>query len=122
MKSYSANLIDGIEDNIVSLGRYDAMSELKKKVNGYRRFWKRVYIGVTCNPQQRWTKHISNDWRKMVLLYEAYRPDIAISMERELISYARGCGFIIDIENVNPGGEGLSCEQKSNYLYVLVGN
>ncbi len=111
-----------IEENIVLLGRDDAMPKLKQKINGYRRLWKRVYIGVTSNPARRWAKHELNGWRKMVLLYDAYRPDIAISMGIELITYARSCGFIIEIENVSRGGEGIGSAARSNYLYILVGN
>lgn len=122
MTAYLSSLADNIEVNIVSLGRYDAMPILKQKLNGYRRIWKRVYIGVTSNPERRWAKHASNGWQKMVLLYDAYRPDIAVEMERELIEHAHDCRYIIDIENINLGGEGLSHEQRSNYLYVIVSN
>lgn len=122
VNSYPIDLDDFIEENIVSLGRYEAMPKLKQKVNGYRRYWSRVYIGVTSSPQQRGAKHRLNGWRKMILLYEAYRPDIAIDMERELIVHAHQCGFIVSIENINPGGEGISSNNRVNYLYVLVGN
>lgn len=122
MNSLPEYLEDRIEDNIVSLGRYEAMPKLKQKVNGYRRLWRRVYIGVTSSPQHRWAKHSLNNWYKMVILYEAYRSDIAIDMERELIEYAHQCGFIIGIDNINPGGEGISNKEGTNYLYILVGN
>ena len=56
----------------------------------------------------------------MVLLYEAFRADIACELERELIDYAHNCNFRIAPENVNPGGEGISNEPRSNYVYLLV--
>ncbi len=58
----------------------------------------------------------------MVLLYEAYRADIAIDMERALIDYAHQCNFLIPPDNINPGGEGVFANQNHHYLYVLVGN
>jgi hypothetical protein len=109
-----------IEDNIVRVGRDEAMSHLKPMLNGYRRVWNRIYIGVTANSEERWAKHSLNGWAKMVLLYEAYRPDIAVDLERDLIDYARRCNFIIPIENITPGGEGIDNAQGYHYLYVLV--
>lgn len=109
-----------IEANIVRVGRYEAMAQLKPMLNGYRRSWSRVYIGVTANPERRWGKHARNGWRKMVLVYEAIRPDIAQHLERDLIDYAHRCGFQVEVENVNPGGEGISSQNRKNYLYVLV--
>ncbi len=109
-----------IEDNIVRVGRDEAMSHLKLKLNGYRNSWSQVYIGVTANPETRWAEHVRNGWQKMVLIYEAFRPDIARDLEQDLIDYAHRCDFRIAVENVKPGGEGLSDEIRSNYLYVLV--
>ena len=58
----------------------------------------------------------------MVLLYEAYRADIAIDLERELIDYARQSNFILPPDNISPGGEGVRDNKKHHYLYVLVGD
>lgn len=109
-----------IEDNIVRVSRFEAMSQLKLKLNGYRYNWGQVYIGVTATPESRWAKHVRNGWHKMVLLYEAIRPDIARALEKMLIAYAHECNFRIAVENVNPGGEGLTDEIRNNYLYILV--
>jgi hypothetical protein len=116
-----------LEYNLVSLGYEKAMPELKKKLNGYRRFWNRVYIGVTSDPDRRIVKHEYNNrhepdrWSKLVCLYDAYTPEIAQDMEQKLIAYARGCNFMLDIENISSGGEGIGTTRRSNYLYVLVG-
>lgn len=111
-----------IEDKIVRVIRSEAMDHLKLKLNGYRSQWSHVYIGVTANPKKRWAQHMRNGWYKMVLLYEAFRPDIARELERDLIDYANGCNFRIEVENITPGGEGLKNESRKNYLYVLVRN
>ena len=111
-----------IEKNIVRVNRSEAMEHLKPKLNGYRSSWSQVYIGVTANPEKRWAKHVRNGWQKMVLLYEAFRPDIARDLEQDLIDYARRCDFRIAIDNINPGGEGLTDKTRNNYLYVLVRN
>ncbi|MFY0582493.1 GIY-YIG nuclease family protein [Cystobacter fuscus] len=110
-----------IEENIVRVGRDEAMSYLKPKLNGYRSIWNRIYIGVTTDPEKRWAKHSCNGWTKMVLLYEAYRADIAIDLERDLIDYAHRCKFLLPPDNINPGGEGVFDNQKYHFLYVLVG-
>ena len=109
-----------IEENIVRVSRHEAMDQLKLKLNGYRNKWSHVYIGVTANPERRWAKHARNGWQKMVLLYEAFRPDIARDLEQDLIDYAHRCNFRLAVENINPGGEGLTNENRNNYLYVLV--
>ena len=111
-----------IENKIVRVDCSEAMRYLKPKLNGYRRSWSQVYIGVTANPDKRWAKHVRNGWQKMVLLYEAFRPDIARDLEQDLIDYARRCDFRIAIDNISPGGEGLTDDNKNNYLYVLVRN
>jgi hypothetical protein len=111
-----------IQKNLVKAGRQNAVPLLLEKINGYRRSWMRVKIGATASPEKRWTKHVADDWKKMVILYDAYTPAIARKMEQELIAAARESNFILDIENVNPGGEGLGDEPRSNYIYVLVGD
>lgn len=110
-----------IEDNVVRVGRSEAMELIKPKLNGYRRFAERIYIGVTADPERRWRQHAPNGWNKMVLLYEAFRADIARDLERDLINYAHRCNFKLAPENVNPGGEGIGRQERANYVYVLVG-
>jgi hypothetical protein len=97
-----------------------AMEELKPMVNGYRRSWSRFKVGVTAHPELRWQDHQSDDWTKMVVVYEALSPDIAQYLERDLIDYCRRCNFAIDIENINPGGEGITPQRRKNYLYLLL--
>jgi len=110
-----------IENKIVRVARQEVMSYLKPRLDGYRSSWSRVYIGVTAAPEKRWAKHMLNGWAKMVLLYEAYRPDIARDLEQDLIDYARRCNFLMPIENITLGGEGIGDKDHLNYLYVLVG-
>lgn len=110
-----------IEDNIVRVGRQEALPILAQKLNGYRRYASRIYIGVTANPERRWSEHSQNDWRKMVLVYEAFNPDIARELERYLIRYAASCNFRIEPENISHGGEGISAQNRANFVYLLVG-
>jgi GIY-YIG catalytic domain-containing protein len=99
-----------------------AMQHLKPALDGYRSHWNRIYIGVTTDPGNRWTKHAQRGWNKMRVLYEAFNPSIAKELERDLIDYARRCNFLVEIENINPGGEGIRNDSGLHYLYVLVGN
>jgi uncharacterized cupin superfamily protein len=98
------------------------MEYLKPTLDGYRSHWNRVYIGVTTDPDRRWAKHERRGWNKMRVLYEAFSPQIAKGLERDLIDYARRCNFQVDIENVNPGGEGIQPHRETHCLYVLVGD
>src|SRR5690349_19692516 len=91
-------------------------------LNGYRRVWDYAYIGITANPVARWRRHEGRGWAKMVLVYCAYTPDIARTVETELIDYARRCNFLFDIQNVNPGGEGILDRNGAHFVYVLVKN
>lgn len=109
-----------IEDNIVRVGRQEALPLLAQKLNGYRRYASRIYIGVTAHPERRWSEHAQNDWRKMVLLYEAFSPEIARELERSLIRYAASCNFLIEPDNINPGGEGIGAQNRVNFVYLLV--
>ena len=105
-----------IEDNIVRVGRQEALPLLQQKLNGYRRFAGRIYIGVTAHPERRWSEHAQNDWRKMVLLYEAFNPEIACELERSLIRYAASCNFRIEPENIIRGGEGFGAQNGANLV------
>ncbi len=58
----------------------------------------------------------------MVLLYEAYTEDIAIDLERALIDYARRCNFILPVDNITAGGEGIYEHENCHYIYFIVGD
>jgi len=109
-----------IEDKVVRVGRQEALPLLQQKLNGYRRFASRIYIGVTAHPERRWNEHAQNGWQKMVLLYEAFNPEIACELERSLIRYAASCNFLIEPDNINPGGEGIGAQNRVNFVYLLV--
>jgi hypothetical protein len=111
-----------IKENILKVGRQNAVPLLLQKINGYRGSWRRVKIGATSDPERRWDQHSSDSWEEMVLIYKAYTPEIAREIEQELIAASRESNFLLDIENVNPGGEGLGDVRRSNYIYVLVGD
>jgi hypothetical protein len=111
-----------IDYNPVRVHRQDAMEHLKLALDGYRSHWNRVYIGVTTHPEARWAQHAPYGWNKMRVLYEALSPAIAKDLEQDLIDYARRCNFLVDIENVNPGGEGIRTDSRIHCLYVLVGD
>lgn len=110
-----------IEDRVVRVPWQEAMEHLKPMLNGYRRHNERIYIGVTSNPDFRWQQHALDGWDRMVLIYEAKTPKIAVDLERDLIDYARRCNFQNDILNDGAGGEGITGERRVNFLYVLLG-
>ena len=109
-----------IDWKIDKVPKHEAMDYLKPRLDGFRSHWLRVYIGVTSDPDRRWVKHANRGWSRMIVVYEAFTPEIAADLERDLIDYAHRCGFRVPVENVNPGGEGISAERRSNYLYILV--
>lgn len=109
-----------IENNIVKLPFAEAKGGIKQKLSGYFRSWNRYYIGSTSNPPARWSRHGQNGWTKMVLLYEAWSPDLATSLERELIAWAQQTGFQVECGNRAPGGEGILTDRSTHYIYVLV--
>ena len=55
-----------IEDKIVRVAKTEALAHLRPKLNGYRRYAERIYIGVTANPERRWQQHRPNGWSKDV--------------------------------------------------------
>ncbi len=110
------------EENIVSCGKAEAMQHLKPKLNGYMRSSGEVYIGATANRQRRFEQHEQRGvgWRKMVVLYEAFTPQIAAALEADLIDYARRCNFRTSVRNVSDGGDGLNPNGGFTYVYILV--
>jgi hypothetical protein len=110
------------EENIAQCSKNDAMQHLKPKLNGYMRVWSEVYIGATGNLQRRRAQHEQRGigWRKMVVLYEAFTPQIAAALEADLIDYARRCNFRTSVGNVRDGGDGLNPNGGHTYVYLLV--
>jgi|GEM_PF-2341760 len=111
-----------IDFNPVRVPQQNAMEHLKLALDGYRSHWNRVYIGVTSHPKARWSQHEHDGWYKMRVLYKAFSPTIARDLEQDLIDYAWRCNFQVDIQNINPGGEGIRESSPTHYLYVLVGD
>ncbi|MBM7112474.1 hypothetical protein [Archangium primigenium] len=107
-------------EKIQAVHRDEAMHYIKPILDGYRSHWDSVYVGVTTEPKLRYKQHTRNGWEQMVVLYEAYRADIAIDLERDLIDYAHRCRFRNPITNINPGGESLSTKETSHFLYILL--
>jgi hypothetical protein len=111
-----------LEENVVrNLVPGEAMPRLKNILNGYMSHWERIYIGATAHPELRYEQHMSDGWRKMVLLYDAFSPEIAQRMERQLIAHAREANFLSLVANTHPGGTGLGATRRSTYLYILCG-
>lgn len=106
---------------VTAVGTREAKPLLKNMLNGYMSQWARIYIGATAHPKMRYEQHMLDGWRKMVIVYEAFLPEIARSMEQALIAHARESNFLTLVVNTTPGGEGLSTARRSNYLYVLCG-
>ncbi|REG27026.1 hypothetical protein ATI61_11032 [Archangium gephyra] len=90
-----------------------AMPVLKNKLRGYLSHSSRFYVGATANPALRAQQHAEEGWTRMVLLYEAYSPEIARRMEQELIDFALRANFEAVVENIHSGGGGLTSESRS---------
>ena len=83
---------------------------------------KRMYIGIARDPNYRWRlmghrSHMSRGWQFMYILC-ACPSELAQWLERKLIAYCSGHGYILD--NKSPGGElgGTAFEDAFVYLCV----
>ena len=108
-----------IEKNIVHVSPEKAMSHLKPRLDGFRKSWDNIYIGVTTNPEPRWAQHQPRGWKKMVLLYEAFGAELARSLARDLVDYAGVRKFQVVNESVKPD-EAAKDGRGSHFLYVLL--
>jgi hypothetical protein len=108
-----------IQDRPIDLPYSQALPMLEKSLRGYLMHWKRVKIGVTSRPDLRSKQHEQEGWERMYVVYEAFRADLARSMERALISSVHSWKFSIGVENQAMGGEGVK-DHDSNYVYVIV--
>ena len=110
-----------IENRIIEVPFSEAKPLIQRSLLGYMRCWNSIYIGSTVDPIRRWPEHAGKGMAKMVLLYKAWSANLAISMERELIDWARATNFRIEHLNMSDGGEGIPHHQRKHYIYILVG-
>lgn len=77
-------------------------------------------VGLTVNPDRRWSDHARHEWREMVVVYATSSRSYAAAAERELIEH--GWASHIDCESFNlvRGGGGARHGYSEYYIYVLL--
>lgn len=103
-------------------GRFgEALPSIKLRLNGFLSTYDRVKIGATTDPRARWDLGRSaGGWDKMVVVYSSTFAGSTRSMERALITHARGTRYRVRRENILPGGESINDGYEAYYVYVLV--
>jgi hypothetical protein len=110
-----------VEWNQVEGNLNDVRPTIQKKLNGYLRNYDRIKIGGTTNPEVRWRRgYAGRGWKKMVVLHEGPYAGTCRSLEKALISYAKGTNFRVKPDNVLPGGENIEDGKERYYVYVVV--
>jgi len=90
--------------------------KLNRSIGQYTRYYKKIKIGISCNPERRKNEHniSGKGWRKMIILYKTTSKKYIDSLEKEVIDYHWDY-----VENEVSGGGG----QKGvspYYLYILI--
>lgn len=99
----------------------EALPTIKLRLNGVLSTYDRVKIGATTAPRTRWELgHSSDGWDKMVVVYSSPFAGSTRSMERALITHARGTRYRVERANVLPGGESIYDGYEAYYVYVLM--
>ena len=112
-----------VELEIVSGHVSSVIDDLKKKVSSYQRGKIKFKIGISVDPEVRWTKHrrSQHEWSKMVVLYESTSHDSISRAESDLIDYSLS-KFPDKCQNKIGGGGGINEPYlyERFYLYLLV--
>lgn len=58
--------------------------------------------------------------RRWFSSYDAWSPDLATGLDRDLIAWAQQTGFRVECENHGSGGEGILTDWPRHDIYVLV--
>ena len=94
----------------------DLQNHISRVIGQYSRYYKYIYVGITCRPKERLNEHCRDDrfiWERCVIKYKS-------DSERN-VNIIEGW-FIHDDRTVNKyiGWSHLPCNPC--YLYILLGN
>ena len=94
------------------------LTGLRQSIAQYRNSNTSFKIGITANPNQRWSQHSSNyNWDRMVVIYKTTSYNFVTQVERELIAYT----YVWDgSENQVGGGGGKPADATVYYVYFLL--
>lgn len=94
------------------------LTGLKQSIAQYRKSHTAFKIGITADPNQRWSQHSnSSDWDRMVVVYKTTSYNFVTQVEKELIAYT----FEWDgSENQVGGGGGKPADATVYYVYFLL--
>jgi len=101
---------------------------LKTALGQHARGSQYVYIGITNNPQRRFSEHQAAaqredpdyPWDKMVIIYKTASIDNAKKTEKALIEHARNSNYEPKTWNWKGGGGGKFNPTEVQYVYVLL--
>lgn len=103
-------------------GHFDQVCEsLRRALGQYARHCDRFKVGLTVDPEQRWTDHAADKWTEMVVVYHTSSSRYAAQMEKELIQHGWNSRVLAWSWNEVRGGGGLRRDYYDYYIYVLLG-
>jgi antirestriction protein ArdC len=80
----------GVEWDYKRKGRItDIKTSLNRALGQYSRYYNKLRIGITIDPDRRWAESEHESWRKMIILYETTSKKYALDSKRYLLSYLR---------------------------------
>lgn len=102
----------------------DVIGVLRNKISSYQRGCVKFKVGITVNPEQRWSgahKRSRHEWDKMVVIYETSSHDYVGRAESSLIEFSSE-KYADKCQNLISGGGGINepGDYGRFYLYILL--
>jgi hypothetical protein len=79
---------------------------LRRALGQYARYCNEFKIGLTTNPEQRWSRHTRDGWDDMVVVYSTGSEDYAADAETLLIEHGWDADYMPECWNSVRGGGG----------------
>lgn len=102
-------------------GHFSQVAEsLRRALGQYASRNQHFKVGLTVDPETRWSQHKKDGWSRLVVVYRTSSASYAATMEDELIIHGWQSSVIAESWNQVRGGGGLRQGYATYFVYVLL--